>query len=404
MVFVNSNTREPLRASLHKRSAAALLCVLATSLCSNTCVVQGFAPSTIPSPVTTSSTGLDVSSVISVSHSDRPSFVERMGNAMTAAVASKKQRKQVKQQREELQSSFDEKPTHHVTVTTMSNEPRSPQTSSSSAATAPLLRTNILLDEQEVLRRKREWATKYTSVESLRATFGGNKNRLWGDMQASTARRLYKTLLPRALLELSQLGVGELQPQDLAPLAYQARVAAKLYARERCTVPARLGATLFDGFRQWMKYGKFQAHGMTYDQLWEKYAEKIIHETENPEVDICLKIIERSCISNSKVDSLVLSNPGYSTVEPQQKLLEQIHSRLEQDMYELLLPNVQVSSEEGELSTSGTSSSGRKLKAQRRPWCKRNHMLIVRLLAKQKRLIQLQEEQAQAARMEQLHP
>ena len=99
--------------------------------------------------------------------------------------------------------------------------------------------TSLLLDEEEVLRRKLEWAGRYTTVDALRETFSGYENKLWGDLQASTARRLYKTLLPRALLDLSQLGVGQLQPQDLAPLAYQARLAAKLYARERCTVPAR---------------------------------------------------------------------------------------------------------------------------------------------------------------------
>jgi len=228
-------------------------------------------------------------------------------------------------------------------------------------------------DEEEVL----EWAERYTSVEALREHFGSNQNRVWGDLQASTARRLYKTLLPRALLELSKL--GKLHPKDLAPLAYQARVAAKLYARERCTVPARLAATLFDGFRQWLKYGKFQAHGMTYDQLWEKYAEKILHETEaehelnrpgtlvpggvlheddhdhhEEECDafysdcqdlseqVCLRILERACVSNEAVDSVALQGQDLADeteLRPEQRfLLERIRSQLEHDMYQLLLP------------------------------------------------------------------
>lgn len=220
------------------------------------------------------------------------------------------------------------------------------------------------IDEDDVL----EWASRFTSVEALREHFGTNQNKLWGDLQASTARRLYKTLLPRALLELSKL--EEIKPEDLAPLAYQARLAAKIYARERCTVPARIAATLFDGFRQWMKYGKFQGNGMTFDQLWEKYAEKILHETEaNQHLDhndvsdddddddeecgiddceehyeeiseqVCRKIIERACVSNEGVDSLVLNPKRANRIQPdQQQLLEQIKAQLEHDMYQLLVP------------------------------------------------------------------
>lgn len=233
------------------------------------------------------------------------------------------------------------------------------------------------IDEDDVLA----WASRFTSVEALRKHFGTNENKLWGDLQASTARRLYKTLLPRALLELSR--VEELKPEDLAPLAYQARLAAKMYARERCTVPARIAATLFDGFRQWMKYGKFQGNGMTYDQLWGKYAEKILQETEvghlrHADVDIdddimihrdssdqdtedeeeewgldecedhydeiseqvCRKIIERACVSNEGVDAFVLNSKNADRLQPdQQQLLERIKAQLEQDMYQLLLPD-----------------------------------------------------------------
>ena len=140
------------------------------------------------------------------------------------------------------------------------------------------------LDEYE--QRKAAWAAKYTSVSSLRTTFGTNKNKIFGDFDPFTTRRLYHTLLPRALLELRGLrdmmldGTVKLSSsskddddrtttplssstttnnsnnkhnddttninnnnnadliikqelKELAPLAYQARVAAKKYARER---------------------------------------------------------------------------------------------------------------------------------------------------------------------------
>jgi hypothetical protein len=161
--------------------------------------------------------------------------------------------------------------------------------------------------------RKEEWANIYTNLESLRDTFGSNQNKLWGDLDPATARRLYRCLMPRALLELVKVGV---QPEDLAPLAYEARVAAKLYARERSVVPVRFAATLYDGMRQFQRYGKFQCHGMTYDQVWEKYHKVIMDDPENHIYDdlteqdvtakICLKILERSCITNENIDRWVL--------------------------------------------------------------------------------------------------
>ena len=200
-------------------------------------------------------------------------------------------------------------------------------------------------EHAEYQRRKEEWANRYTHLDSLRDTFGANRNQIWGDLDAATARRLYKTLLPSALLELVQLGVT---PQDLAPLAYQARVAAKLYARERCQVPARVGAQLFDGFRQWKRYGKFQTAGMSYDQVWEKYHQVIMDDCESSDGDcaglteqdvtakICLKILERSCSTNEHVDRWVLP-PDYDDHDVQD--LQHITQTLEMDVRKLLLPS-----------------------------------------------------------------
>lgn len=344
----NHNTMSSHDSRSRARSMTSLLCVLAASLGANEVQAFGIAPNA-PASSSRSSSALEISTTIPhhvPALPQEPSLVDRLWEEVTRPpppilVVKKKKKKRT--------------------------APPSPASDDNNF---------MPVDEQEVLKRKLEWAGRYTSVEALRETFGTNENKLWGDLQASTARRLYKTLLPRALLELSQLGVGQLQPQDLAPLAYQARVAAKLYARERCTVPARLGATLFDGFRQWLKYGKFQAHGMTYDQIWEKYSDKICEETESSETDVCLKILERSCVSNEGVDSLVLKDTP-ALEEEQQLLLERIHAQLEQDMYELLLP--------GGLGDGGDGS-----KKRRRPWSKRNHVFMVRLLARQKRRMQQQ--------------
>mmetsp|Transcript_81578 Transcript_81578/g.236524 ORF Transcript_81578/g.236524 Transcript_81578/m.236524 type:complete len:405 (-) Transcript_81578:51-1265(-) len=201
----------------------------------------------------------------------------------------------------------------------------------------------------EYQRRKEQWANRYTSLESLRETFGSNKNILWGDLDAASARKLYKTLLPKALLELVQAGV---QPEDLAPLAYQARVAAKLYARERCQLPARWLAALFDGVRTLRKYGRFQPVGMSYEQVWEKYESQVLEDLELLEASedsddvqdkniiairqVCLKILESSCRTNSNVDKWVLP-PDPSEQKDSEELM-QIAQTLENDVQSLLHP------------------------------------------------------------------
>ncbi len=196
----------------------------------------------------------------------------------------------------------------------------------------------------EYQKRKTDWVNRYTSLESLRETFGANKNKIWGDLDAASARRLYKTLLPKALLELVQAGV---QPEDLAPLAYQARVAAKLYARERCHLPARVMANLFDGFRTLKRYGRFQPVGMSYEQVWQKYQKAVLENLQEDGVDdvtdadiairhICMRILESSCRTNEGVDRWIL--PPDDTAREERDDLMKITQRLEEDVKNLLHP------------------------------------------------------------------
>jgi hypothetical protein len=197
----------------------------------------------------------------------------------------------------------------------------------------------------EYQRRKESWANRYTSLQSLRETFGTNKNRIWGDLDAASARRLYKTLLPKALLELVQAGV---QPEDLAPLAYQARVAAKLYARERCTLPARWMANLFDGVRSLKRYGRWQPVGMSYEQVWDKYQKAVMEDWEEDGMDgelsdediairsICMKILEASTRTNERVDRWTL--PPDASEREEREDLTKIAQTLENDVRKLLHP------------------------------------------------------------------
>ena len=272
-----------------------------------------------------------------------------------------------------------------------------------------------LQQQQQRLSPKDVWVQKYCTVEGLRSSFGRNQNLLWGDLDATNTRRLYKTLLPVALMELYQQQEqtsdaeaaegGVVQPQDLALLAYKARVAAKLYARERCRVPARIAANLFDGYRQWRKYGSFDCTGMSYQQVWEKYATLIQQETttttmagehENETSDasshhsnnnnnsnnhsiilhnnnvnnsgkqditeqICLKILEKSCQSNAMIDELVLSNKKTKHRNINKKELahlKAVQEQLERDVRLLLLSSSSsVASSDTQRSSSNNNNS-----------------------------------------------
>jgi len=199
----------------------------------------------------------------------------------------------------------------------------------------------IIHEDTEYQRRKDEWAAKYTSMESLRKRLGRNQNSVWGDLDAGTARRLYKTLLPSALLELYKIGV---RAEDLAPLAYSARKAAKLYSRYRCQIPSRVFAHLYDGFRQWRRYGSFDITGISYQQIWEKYSQAIWEESDCDDEDLtyedlssrtCLRILERSCATNQIVDRFCISK---KRSEEDLKDLQHITNQLESDLHELLRP------------------------------------------------------------------
>lgn len=252
-----------------------------------------------------------------------------------------------------------------------------------------------LSQSQEYQRRKEEWAKRYTSLNGLRKAFGCNRNKFWGDLDPVTTRKLYKSLLPNALCELIlELGI---EPEELAPLAYQARKAAKLYARERCQVPARIASILYDGFRQWRRYGRFQPSGMSYQQLWDKYYHQQLEEVgsslhefrtrddQNGEDNLhlddtvteeeivsqtCQKILERACTTNKMVDQMVLKKSSSNNKNHQRRkhhqdarqhrndlLLKRISRTLERDVRKLLDPTRLDDSEEEEEDDNITTTS-----------------------------------------------
>lgn len=150
------------------------------------------------------------------------------------------------------------------------------------------------------------------TLQMLRKEYGPREN-FWGDLSASETRQLYHHLLPRVVLIEAEF--QELPLKTRAYIASMARYAAKLYARERCTLPGRLAASLYDGTRHAIRYGRWSWTGMTVDQIWLKYVEELMQEkgvksiaqaTEEDELYQALykRIINKSCSTNPIIDRI----------------------------------------------------------------------------------------------------
>jgi hypothetical protein len=104
---------------------------------------------------------------------------------------------------------------------------------------------------------------------------------------------------------------------------------------------------------------------MTYPQVWDKYESMILDELEKDQLNdltdedvtakICLKILERSCHTNERIDRFLLRRPEiYDSSQPrprlgsktqeelarqeQEKDLTTVIAQLERDVHELLKP------------------------------------------------------------------
>lgn len=185
--------------------------------------------------------------------------------------------------------------------------------------------------------RKRLWLERYGTIEALQQTFGVAPT--FGDLTPEQTRKLYHTLLPRSLLGLYEMGV--MKPEELAPLAYNARIAAKEYARSRCVWTGRLMTTAFDIYRG--RLGK--SSSMSWEELYKKYEAQIVKEECNIELKgndsdedltmrIYLRILEKSCSTNQAFDSMFLDEED----DEDSDYLDSVATKLEDDVRMLLLP------------------------------------------------------------------
>lgn len=182
---------------------------------------------------------------------------------------------------------------------------------------------NSRLNRKEIYRNLAE---RYSSIITLKQTFGRNRNLLWGDLDGKNTRKLYHLLLPRYFLSLYEnqlhsetIGVN-ITLAELAYFSFKARIAAKCYARERCVLTGRIGSKLYDGIRSFKEWGAWSTTGMTYQQAWKKYEKEVLKEIrsngEEPisieplEVQkmIHLKLLNSSCRTNKIMDEKCLKD------------------------------------------------------------------------------------------------
>lgn len=116
-------------------------------------------------------------------------------------------------------------------------------------------------------------------------------------------------------------------------------------------LPGRVAAMVYDGFRSWRTWGTWQIEGMSWEQVWNKYETQILEEymEDHSHVDldeiqdeitlqICLKILERSCITNEAVDKMFLEESEKKTPKRRKNAerdLARIKVKLEKDLEEL---------------------------------------------------------------------
>lgn len=150
----------------------------------------------------------------------------------------------------------------------------------------------------------KHYACPPTSIESLRKRYGTRQS-LWGEWSNAETRAFYRTQLPRALQIDGALG---LTLEERAQLASEARHALRVYSRERCYLPGRVAARIYDGLRHFQLFGYWSCDGMNWTEVKEKYARDGRIQLgegvskEELEMFVYRKIVDRACATNAIFD------------------------------------------------------------------------------------------------------
>lgn len=150
----------------------------------------------------------------------------------------------------------------------------------------------------------KHYACPPTSLESLRKRYGTRQS-LWGEWSNAETRAFYRTQLPRALQIDGALG---LTLEERAQLASEARHALRVYSRERCFLPGRVAARIYDGLRHFQLFGYWSCDGMNWTEVKEKYARDAKLQlgpdasASDIEMYVYRKIVDRACATNAIFD------------------------------------------------------------------------------------------------------
>lgn len=146
-----------------------------------------------------------------------------------------------------------------------------------------------------------------TSLEALRRRYGTSD--FWGDWSPAETRRFYKQMLPKALSIDGALGLSLKQRAEIASAN---RHALRLYARERCHLPARIIAKLYDGLRHLHSFGTWNSDGMSWTEVKQKYSLEAKAQGCETEEDVLLfvynRIVEKASATNPLFDEISASN------------------------------------------------------------------------------------------------
>jgi len=209
--------------------------------------------------------------------------------------------------------------------------------------------------EQDYERRRKLWLDRYGSVEALESTFSDIGK---SSLSPEQTRQLYHSLLPRSLLGLYEMEL--MKPEELAPLAYEARIAAKQYARSRCVWYGRLWTSLFDQYRNLRSRGRFSKQSsMSWEEVWSKYEAQIVEEecmkdlnaTNGKKLQMCkanlneedltmriyLRILERSVVTNEAWDKAFLKQKQSNRGAQVNQQLQAMANQLDKDVLTILL-------------------------------------------------------------------
>eukprot|EP01006_Ploeotia_vitrea_P000790 TRINITY_DN103654_c0_g1_i1.p1 TRINITY_DN103654_c0_g1~~TRINITY_DN103654_c0_g1_i1.p1 ORF type:complete len:313 (-),score=4.18 TRINITY_DN103654_c0_g1_i1:41-955(-) len=150
-----------------------------------------------------------------------------------------------------------------------------------------------------------------TTEDEMMAAVKGLGGRL--GMSGNLTRHWYHQLLPTCVRDDLDVPICV-----RAAMVIQGRHSARMAARTQTHFPSYLFSLCFDGFRELWRHGRFQAHGLTVDQIWQKARgrtnESLVAECDKagkPTAQceaVCEVALDMAFHTNKKVNKLV----GYS--------------------------------------------------------------------------------------------